>query len=412
MNKVLPLVRILTIGAISSAQAWAQQTERNCSAYAYVLPTATAPANYQPRYNTIAHRFLNDERGVGPVDSTEYATLDAILDDARARLKPIPTDLDRPAYDAFALDALRTVDCVLVSHGFVYPGIGLVQLLSDGLDRTTFADTRYYRALLASPHNTGRTDFIEKRKPGPYYVVDCDIASFMYLAVGDVMKYPISMVDLPMHNFVRWNRPDRSYIDFETMDGVQTDDSYYQSHWGIPVSFLGMPGVLTTMTQGQLLAYHYFTTALAIVWKHDYPAAIAVYKTAISTDSTLNDAANNLAWTYTVVPAAGLRDAQQAVTYAAQAVSILADGDTLDTLACAQGLAGKFAEAVQTENRAIQVNWAPQGSSLSSDLALLKAMQICRDPNFGTDPRPFRPASPASIPLITNALSLNRLGKH
>jgi hypothetical protein len=49
----------------------------------------------------------------------------------------------------------------------VYPGIGLVQLLSDGLDPTTFSDEKYYQALLLSPHNVGRTSFIEQRKLGP-----------------------------------------------------------------------------------------------------------------------------------------------------------------------------------------------------------------------------------------------------
>ena len=122
-----------------------------------------------------------------------------------------------------------------MSHGFVYPGTGLVQLLSDGLDPTMYSDQASYQDLVSHPHNVGRTAFIEQRKPGPYYVVDCDIASFLYLAIADVMKYPLAMVQMPKHNFIRWLRPAGGYIDFETMDGKETaDDSYYQVPLGNP----------------------------------------------------------------------------------------------------------------------------------------------------------------------------------
>jgi tetratricopeptide (TPR) repeat protein len=337
---------------------------------------------------------LDLERNIGPVTPTEYAILDAILDAAKARLKPAPSGLDDAAYEKFAVESLKTIDCTLVSHGFVYPGIGLVQLLSDGLDSTMFTDPIYYKALLLSPHNAGRESFIEQRKPGPYYVVDCDVASYIYLAVGEVMKYPLSLVQMPLHNFIRWNRPSGGYIDFETMDGKETDDNYYAARWGIPRKFIGMPGVLTTMTRTQLSAYEYFGIAIATTWKHDYSSAVAKYKESIRVDATLSDAANNLAWLYTVVPDVHYRDGLRAVEYAQKAVALLPNGDLLDTLACAYASAGNFQAGIDAENRALQVGWAPQGSDISSDLASIKSEHPCSDPKFGIDPHPFRQGSP------------------
>lgn len=373
---------------------------RDCSAFPYSPPFASVPATYIPRYHTIAHTFLDMERGAGPVTSSEYAILDDVIDEAKKRLRPIPSGLDDAAYEAFAIDSLKTIDCVLVSHGFVYPGIGLVQLLSDGLDPTMFSHPAYYQALVNHRHNLGRTTFIEQRKPGPYYVVDCDIASFMYLAVAEVMNYPLAMVQMPLHNFIRWLRPSGGYFDFETMDGRETDDGYYQALWGIPQRFLGTPGVLTTMNSRQLLAYEHFGVAISLTWKRDIPHAIGEYEKAISVDASLGDSANNLAWLYAVVPDQTYRDGQKAVTLAEQAVSIFPNGDWLDTLACAFGTAGDFPKGVEAENRAIHAAWAPQGSNLDDDLALLSGGHACSDPTFGVDAHPFRPAHPAPTKFL------------
>jgi tetratricopeptide (TPR) repeat protein len=336
------------------------------------------------------------EKGVGPVTPSEYAILDALLDEAKQRLQPIPNGLGAADYEAFAVSSLKTMDCILVRHGFVYPGVGLVQLLSDGLDPTKFTGT-YYEKLKNKSHNEGRIAFIEKRNPGPFYVVDCDIASFLFLAMGELMGYPLAMVDMPGHNFIRWKRPDGTFINFETMDGKETSDDYYISGWGIPKSFLRTPGVLTTMTPAQLTAYEYFGVGLSYSWKHDYPQTIADYPKVISTDATLNDSANNLSWFYAVNPQSGWRDPRKAVAYGKQSTAIFANGDTLDTLACAYALAGDFTSAIQTEQKAIDIGWTPQNSNLSDDMGTLMKHQTCIDPDFGRDTHVFRQT--AAIPV-------------
>jgi tetratricopeptide (TPR) repeat protein len=337
------------------------------------------------------------EKGVGPVTPSEYAILDALLDEAKQRLRPIPVDLQTSDYDAFAVSSIKTMDCILVRHGFVYPGVGLVQLLSDGLDTTSFTGT-YLDKLKANPHNEGRLAFIERRGPGPFYVVDCDIASFLYLAMGELVGYPLAMVDMPGHNFIRWKRPNGTSIDFETMDGKETNDAYYVLRWGIPPSFLGTPGVLTTMTPSQLTAYEYFGLGLSYSWKHNYPRTVANYMKAISTDASLNDSANNLSWFYTVVPPTDLRDPQKAVAYGKQSTAIFANGDTLDTLACAYALAEDFTTAIQTEQKAIDAGWTPQHSNLSGDMDTLTKHQLCQDPDFGRDTNAFRQTATSPAP--------------
>jgi tetratricopeptide (TPR) repeat protein len=146
------------------------------------------------------------------------------------------------------------------------------------------------------------------------------------------------------------------------------------------------------MTPSQLTAYEYFGVGLSYSWKHNYPQTIAGYIKAISVDATLNDAANNLSWFYAVNPELDLRDPQKAVAYGKQSTAIFANGDSLDTLACAYAVAGDFTSAVQTEQSAIDLGWTPQHSDLSGDMAKLTQHQLCVDAHFPQDTNPFRQA--------------------
>ncbi len=364
---------------------------RHCGAYAYAPPFPAVSADYVARFHTIAHEFLDSERGIGPVTPSEYAALDAILDEAKERLQPIPANLKNAAYEQFVVESLRTVDCILVRHGFVYPPAGQVQLLSDGLDRTYYAENYYQLKLLANPHNAGRDAYIKQRKPGPYYVVDDDISSYIYLAVGQVMEYPLAMVPAPSRAFVRWLRPNGKYIDFDPIDGKETSDYNYTDKWLIPRKRIHISGVLDSLTNSQLAAYHFLTTGTAASAKEDYFAAIAQVEKALSADPTFGNSANYLAWLYTVVPLNQLRNPQKAIFYAEKAVAISSEGDTLDTLACAYALAGDFPRAIATEKKAVQVVANDQKPTVKTNLERITAGQTCEDPSLGKDRLPFRP---------------------
>jgi hypothetical protein len=235
--------------------------------------------------------------------------------------------------------------------------------------------------------------FTEARGAGPYYVVDCDIASYIFLSIAEVMKYPLHLVEIPQHNFVRWEFSAGSYVDFETMDGVETDDDYYKRKWFIPDEFVGRGGILDTMNDRQTKAYHDTTVAISWSWRGNVTRMIDFYTRSISTDNTHALAINNLAWFYAAAPKTELRDGIKAVDYGKQAAALVPDGDNLDTLACAYAQNGDFAKAAESENAAITAGYTPFNSSLRSDLALFQSVppRTCNDLGFGKDPAPFRP---------------------
>jgi hypothetical protein len=101
-------------------------------------PFAEPGSGYQRKYNTIGHRLLDDEVGAGDVTPTMYSILDALIDEAVGSLPVYSNSLTAAQEAVFAKEVLNKTDCILLRHRFVYPGHGLVQLLSDALGPTIY----------------------------------------------------------------------------------------------------------------------------------------------------------------------------------------------------------------------------------------------------------------------------------
>jgi tetratricopeptide (TPR) repeat protein len=392
--------------AVASTTVGSAAVQKNTCPKAEPAELFAAPeSTYERRYNTIAHTLLDDEVGAGDVTPAMYAILDSLIDEAKESLPPYQAGSPVDQEAAFARDVLPRIDCILLRHGFVYPGKGLVQLLSDGLAPTQYDDPDALAELREQRHNVRRAAFIKARGPGPFYVVDCDIASFIFLAIGEVMHYPIHLVDLPTHNFVRWDIGSGKSVNYETMDGMVTDDNYYRENWRIPSKFVGKGGVLNSMTKTETFAYHDGTVAIAWSWRGDYQRMVEIYQRSISRDPTRAFSANNLAWFYAAAPKSELRNGQKALKYARHAVHLYPDGDNLDTLACAYAQTGDFKRARSTIVKALSVGYVPFESNLAEDLALFKQRKTCNDDKFGVDQQPFRPPQTGNAKSGDDSLS-------
>jgi hypothetical protein len=361
----------------------------NCPLETLATPFPLVSGSYVRKYNTIAHHFLDSEAGAGDVTPQMYAVLDDLIAEASQRLTPIPANASPAQQRLFAQNALQTIDCILLRHGFVYPGRGLVALLSDGLGPTLYDIPLELDLLKNHEHNRRRARFISG--PGPYYVVDCDTASYIYLAIGEVMKYPIHLIEIPGHNFVRWELDANNYFDFETMDGIATDDQHYIEGWGIPAAFAHRGGVLASMSAQEADAYHDATVAISWSWRRNVPKMIEFYLSSIRKHPTRDFAFNNLAWLYAASPVAGTRNGDEAVRNALQATTLFPSGDDLDTLGCAYAQAGQFDRAIDAEIKARASGYVPQGSNIDDDQAHFGHQTTCNDSSFGHDPLPFRP---------------------
>jgi hypothetical protein len=376
--------------AASTPQA---HRHNSCAAVSPAPAFAPAPPGYQRQYNTIAHRLLDNEDGAGEaaVSPSMYAMLDTLLGEAQVALKPYPAGLSPKEAADFARSALLQIDCILLRHGFVYPGHGQVHLLSDGLAPTMYTDARALNELKAQPHNRRRQTFIAARGAGPFHVADCDTAAYIYLAIAEVMNYPLKLVDIPLHKFVRWEIDAAHWVDFETMDGFAADDTYYRRAWRIPARFEGRGGILRSMSAVETEGAYDALIAMAWSWRGDTGRMTALFERSMTRDTVRPLAANNLAWFYAAAPRLELRSGAKAVLYAGRAVAMLPDGENLDTLACAHAQNGDFAAAIRTEREAEKAGGQLSLASVRGNLALFARGKTCRDAKFGRDPAPFRP---------------------
>jgi Flp pilus assembly protein TadD len=111
--------------------------------------------------------------------------------------------------------------------------------------------------------------------------------------------------------------------------------------------------------------------ANALLQKGNMAEAIVHYQTALQIKPGFVEVQNNLAWVLATCPQASLRNGNQAVELA-QRANQLTGGENptvLDTLAAAYAEAGRFPEAVQAAQRALQL------AAAQSNAALVEAIQ-------------------------------------
>ena len=98
-----------------------------------------------------------------------------------------------------------------------------------------------------------------------------------------------------------------------------------------------------------------------------FKAAIAQFQKVLELDPRHITARNNLAWLLATCPENSLRDGKKAVELAQQAVQLSSGNapEILDTLAAAYAEAGRFPEAIETAQRALDLSTAQNNRSLA-----------------------------------------------
>jgi Flp pilus assembly protein TadD len=124
----------------------------------------------------------------------------------------------------------------------------------------------------------------------------------------------------------------------------------------------------------------------ALVQKGQFEEAVADYQKALELRPDYPGACNNLAWVLATSPQASIRNGARAVQLARQANQLTGGGNLviLRTLAAAYAEAGRFPEAIETANQALQLATA-QGKSawantLQKETRLYQAAFPLRDP--------------------------------
>ncbi len=176
---------------------------------------------HSPRYQTIAHQFLDIERDAGIIEATPsaYQTLDGILSEAQQRIRTPTAD---SKFEAIRI--LKTIDSILKEKEFKHKDYAL---LSEGLAEET---------------------------PRP---ITCLGRTVIYRAIADILNLPIAAVNVPEHSFVRWHLKDL-YLNWETTSGKELKDFDYFIGFNISEKAIENGVYLQSITEDEHLkgSYH------------------------------------------------------------------------------------------------------------------------------------------------------------
>ncbi len=294
----------------------------------------------QPLPETTAHRWLKTEFEARclsdrPPDLGDYdrrlAQLEKFLRAGRARLLSLKNPTPQRQFEA--------LDRVLAEQGFVcyVKTQSLWQTLATEIP--TKSVRVYRRAERYHPDGVERSPF------------DCATGSVLYLSVFESLGRPVSIVEVPGHNFVRWRIEPREHLNWEVNYGECFSDDDYRG--GIMGPSFGPEaeqrcGYLKDMTADQVEGYHLSLAATLIDSQHLAEKlawnqrAVELYPSAFSK--------NNLAWL--VATERGLHSPdmlEAALILAREAVELRPDNNLLDTLAVVHAARGEFEQAITVE---------------------------------------------------------------
>jgi len=307
-------------------------------------------------FNTIAHRMLDSESEVSPVPAEKYALLDRILRQAKERVHFNPAEPDPGTKRAAALAALDAMDQVIMENNIVFPPSDWVTALGDGLENHTLTE-QDLQGVLKNTFSPRRAAYLKAHRGEVFHYMDCDVLSFLYIAIGQVVGMDLRFVEVPHHAFVRYYLNDDDWINWETtVPEEQSDGDYRADHRGITDRAVEEGIFLCARSDEEL--WGYFLCCRGMLWESlktpNYQRAAEDYARSIDLHPRLQLSRNNLAWLYVSVPGFWKGPKTDAVQLALSAVSMdLTDGENLDTLATCYAEAGDFAKAIAYENEAI-----------------------------------------------------------
>jgi len=300
---------------------------------------------YTPHNRGVGFKILDLESEACFVPDGAYRLLDAIVDEARRRVR-----LAGVGTSAILKAQLigRVTGEIMKEKGFAL-----------SLPTDTLGD-----ALVAR----GTTD--KKAR----HVFDCDTGSMIYLTVAEALSAPASLVEITLpngdqHNYVQWHVAHNRYVAW---------DPNAQAQCIAPATSGGY--------QGKSLSYRetisYARTLRADLWiaQKNYDRAIEDYRAAIRLFPQRPGAYAGLAWMLATIKfGTSARYRRLAVESAKYAVRLRRNADNLDTLACAYAFAGDFNGAVIAEKAALRL--APTNGDYSLRMQTFDKRRDCGPAN-------------------------------
>jgi tetratricopeptide (TPR) repeat protein len=249
-------------------------------------------AGYTPKYDTVAHQRLKVEAkylGKAP----NYELLDKIIDESKRRIREQLGSKEKYSGREVSF-ILVTIGNVLIDNNFIYR-VGensLIDVLTP--QKLTAEDKKWM--LNYNVSDTGRypdrptPSYMQKKHIVEHlnedvYFTDCDMSSYIYVAVGEAMDLPIKAVKAPDHMLVKWVFPNNEEIGYwETTNEEGTDIPRLITRHKISDWELENKISPKTMGNRELEAFTYFRLGELARKEKRYVDALALFEKALEVD--------------------------------------------------------------------------------------------------------------------------------
>lgn len=199
--------------------------------------------------------------------------------------------------------------------------------------------------------NDYRRDIVRSNVDRGVWPFDCDTGALLYLAVAERHGWPVHIVEVPKHNFVRWRRPDGTTVNWDVNDARSYLDDEYRAGTALFASAFDSSieekgRYLQDISPAEVERYY---LGLYVVRLADSSCVASAFdKLGAPVPATTQNA---FAWAFATAPHfAGTQYAEMGVGLAESAVAANPGScDRWDTLSCARAAVGDFSGALRVE---------------------------------------------------------------
>lgn len=181
---------------------------------------------------------------------------------------------DNPIHDILSLESeLSTTSQIRGAYAFIQASLKFSEFntATTAVDRLTTAFERTHRFGFVYAYDNIHlfSAGIDKSR------LDCDTMSFYILAIGHEKNWPVEIIDIPAHTYIRWDDHKGARINFDL--GDFRSDAYYEDRYKASRSRV-YPMVLD---RAKLLGHVYYNRGLTRIERGDSIGAIADFTGAI-----------------------------------------------------------------------------------------------------------------------------------
>lgn len=320
-----------------------------------------------PLEKTVSFELLRMESDARPISVESEKFLRKILMDAlTAAGSNVPTN------ENDFLDFAKRVSISFARNNFIQPILQKDWTNSLGESLAPVAED-HPRAgqYLDHSQNLERRPYIDPSKP--LHFLDCDMAALLLMSVAQMAGFELNLVEVPYHNFVRWQGPDGQRVNWDWTYWGSHPDSFYIRQRGISEAQLLRKAFLQSQSAEESRGYFIGVMAIPV---QEPAKRLALRRAAIKAAPSNATTANNAAWTFATIEE-GITEAerQDAVVFALTAwATNPGNANYIDTVACSFGARGQWEMAVALETQAARMDPAYQ-----ENVERLQQRELCAD---------------------------------